>query len=59
MKVTLAKVGRKYNLGNYQSIDLFLEAVVEKGDDPQKVLEALEKQIHDYYTGRTPQLATA
>jgi len=59
MRVTLVKVGRKYNLGNYQSIDLFLEAVVEKGDDPRNVLEALEKQIHDYWMGRTAQLATA
>jgi len=57
MRVALAKVGRKYNIGNYQSIDLFLEAVVEKGDDPVEVLKALEKQIHDYYMGRHAELA--
>jgi len=59
MRVLSATVIRKYNLGNYQTIDLRLEAEVERGDDPVQVLESLEKKIHDYYSGRTAQLATA
>jgi len=58
VRVVSARVTRKYNLGNYQSIDLTLEAEVEKGDDPIQTLKTLEKAINDYYQGRTADLAT-
>ena len=58
MNITHVLVCRKYNLGNYQTIDLQLEADVEPLDDPKETLKKLEKLINDYYTGRGPDLAS-
>ena len=58
MKVTHVLVKRKYNLGNYQTLDLQLEADIESHEDPVKSMKTLEKLINDYYSGRGPDLAS-
>ena len=58
MKVTHVLVCRKYNLGNYQTIDLQLEADIEVNEDPVETMKRLEKYIDDYYKGRGPDLAS-
>ena len=58
MEVTHVLVCRKYNLGNYQTIDLQLEADIDRREDPRVVLSKLEKLINDYYKGRGPDLAS-
>lgn len=58
MKVTHVLVKRKYNLGNYQTLDLQLEADITKDEDPVEVMKKLEKLINDYYQGRGPSLAS-
>jgi len=59
MRLTSVHVTRKYNLGNYQSVDLHLGAELESGDNPVEAFKRLEKAINDYYHGRTADLATA
>ena len=58
MNVTHVLVKRKYNLGNYQTLDLQLEADIEPLEDPKEALKNLEKLINDYYSGRGPDLAS-
>lgn len=53
MKVTEVWVTRKYNLGNYQTIDYHVEASLNEGDDPKECLKLVEKIINDYWEGRT------
>ena len=55
MNVKTVKLNRKYNLGNYETIDVGYEAELTQveGDDNQKILEAtkeLEKLADTYYT---------
>ena len=55
MNVNTVKLNRKYNLGNYETIDVGYEAELTQveGDDNQKILEAtkeLEKLADTYYT---------
>jgi len=56
MRVTEIAVTRKFNLGNYQSIDFHVEASVDAGEDPIEALRRLEKIINDYWEGRTDKL---
>lgn len=58
MKVTHVLVCRKYNLGDYQTIDLQLEADLDSLENPLEAMKKLEKLINDYYQGRGPDLAT-
>lgn len=58
MKVTHILVSRKYNLGNYQTLDLQLEADLEQDEEPKKCMTLLEQMINDYYQGRTANLAS-
>ena len=58
MKLTHVLVCRKYNLGNYQTLDLQLEADIDAEEDPKACMKRLEKLINDYYTGRGPDLAS-
>ena len=55
MNVKTVKLSRKYNLGNYETIDVGYEAELTQveGDDNQKILEAtkeLAKLADTYYT---------
>jgi len=56
--VTHVLVRRKYNLGNYQTLDLQLEADIEPLEKPREILKQLETMIQDYYQGRTTNLAS-
>lgn len=58
MKVTHVLVSRKYNLGNYQTLDLQLEADLEPNEDAKEIMTVLEQMINDYYQGRTANLAS-
>ena len=58
MKVTHVLVKRKYNLGNYQTLDLQLEADIKEDEDPTDIMKKLEKYINDYYQGRGADLAS-
>ena len=55
MKVEVVKLNRKYNLGNYETIDVGFEAVLTEleGANAQATLDAvknLEKLADTYYT---------
>lgn len=55
MKVEIVKVTRKYNLGNYEMLDVGYEAALTdiEGSSSQEVLkvtQALEKLCDEYYT---------
>lgn len=51
-------ITRKFNLGNYQTIDFHVEASLDEGEDPVKALGLLEKIVNDYYQGRTDNLVS-
>jgi hypothetical protein len=55
VNVKTVRVNRKYNLGNYETLDIGYEAELSQveGDDNQKILDAtkeLEKLADTYYT---------
>lgn len=52
MKPQQIAVTRKFNLGNYQTIDFHVEASLDEGENPVNALRLLEKIINDYYEGR-------
>lgn len=56
MKVKEVAIGRKYNLGNYENMDIHVTASVGENENPVEVLQALEKVIMDYWSGRTSTL---
>jgi len=45
MKITNVEVGRKFNLGNFETQDIKLAADVEEGDDADNVIATLKNQI--------------
>ncbi len=49
-------INRKFNLGNYQTIDIAVKGSLNYGEDPVKALHELEKVIMDYWEGRTDKL---
>lgn len=51
-------MSRKYNLGNYQTLDLQLEADLEPSEDAKETMSTLEQMINDYYQCRTPNLVS-
>jgi hypothetical protein len=51
MNVTQIAITRKFYLGNYQTLDIHLEADL-CGENPVGALHALEKDIMDYWEGR-------
>lgn len=57
MNVTHVLVRRKFNLGNYQTLDLQLEADIEPLEKAKDIMAQLERMINDYYQGRTASLA--
>lgn len=52
MKPHEIAVTRKFNLGNYQTIDFHVEASLDEGENPIDALRLLEKIVNDYYEGR-------
>ena len=53
MKPERIAITRKFNLGNYQTIDYHVEASLAEGEDPGQALKELEQVITDYWAGRT------
>jgi len=51
-------IRRKFNLGNFQTIDIQVEASVDQNEDPITALAMLEKIINDYWEGRTDKLVS-
>jgi len=49
-------ITRKFNVGNYQTIDIHVEASLNENEDPVKALAELEKVIMDYWEDRTNKL---
>ena len=58
MKVENLAITRKFNIGNYQTIDIHVEASLNETDNPIEKLHELEKLIMDFWEGRTSNLAT-
>jgi hypothetical protein len=56
MKVIEVHLSRKFNLGNYQTMDVHVQASVESNDDAKQVIAELENLILDWYTGRKTSL---
>lgn len=47
MKIANIRYGKKKNLGNYESEEIVLEVVIEDGEAPGKVLDAVRDMV-DY-----------
>jgi hypothetical protein len=56
MKVTEIAITRKFNIGNYQTIDIHVRASVDQNEDPIQSIANLEKIINDYWNDRTEKL---
>ncbi|MGQ9641849.1 MAG: hypothetical protein ACUVUF_06975 [Candidatus Bathycorpusculaceae bacterium] len=56
MKPVEIAITRKFNLGNYQTIDTNVKASLNEGEDTVKALHELEKVIMDFWEGRTSNL---
>jgi hypothetical protein len=52
MKPTEIAITRKFNLGNYQTMDVTVKASLNEGEDPIQSLHALERLITDYWNAR-------
>ena len=62
MKITKVNYGRTYNLGEYNSERLDLEAELAEGDSPQTVWTALADQADSWHAGHnkpTPPVTVA
>jgi hypothetical protein len=53
MKPHTIHVTRKFNLGNYQTVDYHIEASLDENENPIEAFKTLEKIINDYWEGRT------
>ena len=58
MKPTEIEITRKFNLGNYQTIDYTVKATLDQNEDAKQALANLEKIINDYWEGRTATLVS-
>jgi predicted Zn-dependent protease with MMP-like domain len=56
MKVTEIAITRKFNIGNYQTIDIHVRASVDQNEDPIQSITNLEKIINDYWNNRIEKL---
>jgi len=56
MKVEKLSITRKFNLGNYQTIDAHVEASVNEAENPVQKLHELEKIVMDWWEGRASSL---
>jgi hypothetical protein len=48
-------VTRKFNLGNYETLDIGLKAFIEEGEDPKQAMAKLEDEILRYQNKRVSQ----
>ena len=58
MKPYKIGITRKFNLGNYQTVDFHVKASLDEGENPVEALKALEKIVNDYWEGRTQGLVS-
>ena len=56
MKPQTIGITRKFNLGNYQTMDIHVEASLNEGENPIAALHELERIINDFWEGRTEKL---
>lgn len=52
MKPEIVKFNRKFNIGNYQTIDAGVEASVEDGETVEEALKKLEQSVMAWWHGR-------
>jgi len=58
MKPRIIAITRKFNLDNYQTMDILVEASLDEGENPVVALGNLEKIINDYWEDRTDKLVS-
>jgi hypothetical protein len=56
MRPTEVALSRKFNLGNYQTIDVHVRATLDHDEDVKTAIITLEQIINDWWEGRTEQL---
>jgi hypothetical protein len=56
MKPTEVALTRKFNIGNYQTIDVHVRATLDQNEDVKTAITALEQMVNDWWEGRTEQL---
>lgn len=53
--ITLVKLSRKFNLRNYETIELGLECHIFEGESPQQALAMLEAEVQKYMKNAHPE----
>lgn len=53
MRVAEVRYSKKFNLGNYESEEFSLSAVLDEGEDAQEILKHLKEEVNKAYTGET------
>jgi hypothetical protein len=56
MRPTEIALTRKFNVGNYQTIDVHVRATLDQNEDVKTAITILEQIINDWWEGRTEQL---
>jgi hypothetical protein len=54
--INLAKISRRFNLGNYETIDVGFEAFVGEGENVQQTLALLEQEAVSYVRNAHPEI---
>jgi hypothetical protein len=54
--MNLARVSRRFNLGNYETIDVGFEAFVGEGENVQQTLALLEQEAVSYVRNAHPEI---
>ena len=52
MEIREVSFRRKFNLGNYETMDVELTATVSPGEDPAEVVKALDRKTIEIRNGR-------
>lgn len=58
MKVTNCYIERTYNLGNYESLKIGFEAILNENDKPLEVAADLESLTFQHYQNKTAKAST-
>jgi len=53
--ISVAKISRKFNLGNYETMEVGLEAFIGEGENIQQVLAILELEAKKYMENTHPE----